>query len=223
MTIVLASKFGFSEKNSMADGVSATVAGIAGRLVNPILGRIEKRRTRPKLKIVDTGGFASDEGDNIHTGTYKVRIRNTGKRTAEHCKPRVTIRGTQRWNNKSGATEDNNSMYDFDSEITIDAPLCWSESPDSGTKTLHPEDTAWIDVLRTVADYSPGPNFDPDHDRWLEFPSASGWGGEDNIRLRHANRETSVGENIMEQKAVQQTNWNSASLLVTSAEDSINS
>lgn len=206
----------------MASTIASTLMGAAGRLVKLIFDQIQKRATRPQLKIVDTRGLASDRGDNIHTGTYQVRIRNTGGRTAEHCKPRVMIRGTREWSNKPTAMENEDSMYDFDSEITVDAPLRWSESPDSAKIALHPEDTAWIDVLRMVEDYSAGPNFDPDHDRWLEFPSASGWGEDDNIRLRHADRETPVADNNMSRKAVHQTHWRDASLRVTSGENSVN-
>lgn len=86
---------------------------------------------------------------------------------------------------------------------------------------MHGDDKAWIDVLRLIEDYTSGPNFDPEKDRHVGFPTLAGWETRADIQFQHANLGAATSDPGISRRAVNQTMWQKATIEIIGEETNL--
>lgn len=172
------------------------------------------RRRAADLQLVETGAKQKREGKhkNINTLTYRARVKNTGDNTAHGSSPRIYFQGIRPYD-PSGET--------VDAELIVDTTSFWDRADYPSTITLHGEESEWVNIFRLVEDYRSGANFDPEEDRHIEFPSASGWNPSGDIQFKKKTLGISNMSKEISRTAVLQTYWQEARLRVVSDETSL--
>jgi len=160
---------------------------------------------RPQLVIKDTRAKAiGDMSQEVRPASYQILVENQGRSTAKDCKPRVRFYGIQ------GDDPENP-----ESEYEVDTQVCWARPDTPSTLDLHQGDEEWVEVFRLIEDYRSGANFDPEDDRWIEFPSTEGYDTNAEIMFRD-DRGVELANEKLRRPAVYQTKWIDASLEVIS-------
>lgn len=160
---------------------------------------------RPQLEIKDTRARAiGDMSQAVRPASYQILIKNEGRSTAKDCKPRVHFFGIR------GDDPENP-----DSEFEVDTQVCWARADTPPTLNLHKGEEEWVEVFRLIEDYRSGGNFDPEEDRWIEFPSTEGYDTNADIMFRD-DRGAEIANEKLSRPAVHQTRWMDASLEVIS-------
>jgi len=178
-----------------------------------VTSRVSSRLQGASFEITDTNLLAPDSSDDaIKTATYQMLVQNFGDSTAHNCKVNVGFFGTRSYNNGDD---------DVDEEIIVDTNACWSKAGNPSSISLHSDEAEWFDVFRLVEDYSNPSAFNPDEDRYLEFPTSEGWDEKAQIQFRRRNAGATVSDTKVSRKAIHQVEWDRAYIEVTSEETNI--
>lgn len=184
--------------------------GTAYKIARDLVGQVRNWRNAPVLEVTGSRVISTADMDEpVRPSIYQIHVENRGRSTLHDCKARIFFYGTRNFDSET---------QEMDAEVTVDTRTCWARSNNPTAISLHAGDSEWLNVFRLVEDYTAGANFDPDEDRYLEFPTSEGWNERADIQFRHADLGAATTDPRMIRKAVHQTEWRDAYVKISSEE-----